>query len=113
MLELKVAHPRCEDPADLAMGRQIRDQRKAKRTTIAELAARIGRSVGYVSQIERGLSAVTITVLQQIASALDVNVSWFFQGAPTAPEGERDFIVRRANRRHLRIGGSGVSEELL
>lgn len=101
------------DLSDVDIGLQIRDLRKAKRLTITELAGRIGRSVGYVSQIERGLSAVSITVLQQIATALDVQVSWFFQGNAAAPKVERDVIVRRGNRRRLHFGGSGVTEELL
>lgn len=99
--------------SDVDIGRQIRDLRKARRITITELASRIERSVGYVSQIERGLSAVSITVLQQIAGALDVQVSWFFQGNAAAPKEERDVIVRRGNRRRFHFGGSGVTEELL
>lgn len=105
--------PTDTDLEGLAIGEQIRDLRKAKRMTINELASRIDRSIGYVSQIERGLSAVTINVLQQIAGALDVQISWFFQGNANAPKEERDLIVRRANRRRLRFGGSGVTEELL
>ena len=98
---------------EIPVGRQVRDLRKARGITITELAERIGRSVGYVSQVERELSAVSITVLQQIATALDVQVTWFFQGNAMAPEEERDFIVRRGNRRKLRFGGSGIEEELL
>ena len=99
--------------SDADIGRQIRDLRKAKRMTIAEVAAGINRSVGYVSQIERGLSAVSITVLQQIATALDVQVSWFFQGNAVAPREEREIVVRQGNRRRLHFGGSGITEELL
>ncbi|HZD26614.1 MAG TPA: XRE family transcriptional regulator [Alphaproteobacteria bacterium] len=102
-----------ESLAELPIGEQIRDLRKARDLTIAELARRIGRSVGYVSQIERNLSAVSISVLQQIAGALGVQVSWFFQGNAVAPEDERDFIVRRGNRRRLQFDGGAVVEELL
>lgn len=114
-LPANAVSPNADDAglSDVDIGRQIRDLRKARRVTITELAGRIDRSVGYVSQIERGLSAVSITVLQQIASALDVQVSWFFQGNAVAPKEERDIIVRRGNRRRFHFGGSGVAEELL
>jgi mannose-6-phosphate isomerase-like protein (cupin superfamily) len=80
---------------------------------IAGLAAAIGRSVGHVSQVERGISPVTIPDLKKIADALGVEINWFFQGQALAPEDERDFIVRQANRRELTYAGTGVREELL
>jgi transcriptional regulator with XRE-family HTH domain len=98
---------------DHRLGLQIRDLRKAKGVTIPELAAKIDRSVGWVSQIERGKSAVTISALHQIAAALEVQVSWFFgAGAPPSAE-EEGLVVRRANRRTLDFHGSGVHEEML
>ena len=98
---------------DHRLGLQIRDLRKAKGLTIPELASKIDRSVGWVSQIERGKSAVTISALHQIAAALEVQVSWFFDaGAPPAPE-EEGLVVRRGNRRTLDFHGSGVHEEML
>lgn len=98
---------------DIPMGDQIRDLRKARGVTIAELADKAGRSIGYMSQVERNISSVTIPTLQKIATALGVQVSWFFQGGQDVPEGERDFIVRRGNRRSLTFGNTGVFEELL
>ena len=63
----------------LPVGFQVRDLRKAKGLTIQWLADRVGRSIGYISQIERNKSAVTIPVLNEIALALGVNISWFFR----------------------------------
>lgn len=99
--------------ASIPVGRQIRDLRRARGMRIAGLAAAIGRSVGHVSQVERGLSPVTIPDLKKIADALGVEINWFFQGQTLAPEAERDFIVREANRRELTYSGTGVREELL
>jgi len=95
------------------VGHQVRDLRKAKGLTIPQLAKKIGRSVGWLSQIERNISPVTIPNLKLISDALDVQISWFFQGNAIAPEDERDFIVRKDARRRLRYTGTGVSEELL
>lgn len=97
----------------IRVGRQIRDLRKAKGMTIAGLAGRIERSVGYVSQIERDLSDLTIPDLKRIAEALEVQISWFFHGSAAVPGQERDYIVRRGNRRRLTLAGIGVTEELL
>jgi transcriptional regulator with XRE-family HTH domain len=87
--------------------------RKRRGLTLSDLATRIGRSVGYVSQVERGSSKLAISDLERIAAALEVQISWFFQGPSAAPPEERDLIVRRANRRRLEFTGSGVVEELL
>ena len=95
------------------VGDQIRDLRKAQNLTITDLSERIGRSVGYISQIERNISPVSIDRLKEIAEALDVQISWFFQGGTAGPEGERDLIVRRGDRRHLTFTGSGLREELM
>ncbi len=98
---------------DLRIGRQIRDLRKAKRITLTTLAEKVNRSVGYLSQVERGVSSLPIGVLQQISEALGVRVSWFFQSDDEIPEDERDTIVRAAHRRSVTFSGIGVREELL
>lgn len=98
---------------DISVGAQIRDLRKARGITLEDLAARIDRSVGYLSQVERDISAVTIPNLNEIAIALGVSVNWFFQGDAVAPEDERGLIVRRGNRRRLDFRRTGVAEELL
>jgi transcriptional regulator with XRE-family HTH domain len=85
----------------------------ARGITITELANKIDRSVGYVSQLERDLSGITIATLQKVADALGVGINWFFQGPAKAPAGERDVIVRKRNRRVLDLSAEGVVEELL
>lgn len=98
---------------DLRIGRQIRDLRKAKRITLADLAKKINKSVGYLSQVERGVSSLPIGVLQQISDVLGVRVSWFFQSEEGVPEDERELIVRATQRRSMTFSGLGVREELL
>lgn len=98
---------------DRVLGHQIRDLRRAKGITIPELAARIERSVGWLSQIERGLSAVSISALHQIAAELEVHVSWFFATGATPAADELGLVLRLRNRRTLDFHGSGVHEEIL
>lgn len=97
----------------MPVGEQIRDLRKAQHLTITDLANKLGRSVGYISQIERNITSISIDRLKQIAEALGVQISWFFQGSASGPQEERDMIVRRKDRRHLTFTGSGIHEELL
>jgi len=105
--------PEIPASTGVPVGEQIRDLRKAKGKTLQNLADAIGRSVGYVSQIERNLSVVSIPVLHGIALELGVNISWFFQGNAQAPAHERDIIVRADARRRLDFTGTGMIEELL
>lgn len=105
--------PTNASPDGRSLGHQIRDLRRAKGITIPELAARTQRSVGWISQIERGLSEITITALHQIAEALEVQVSWFF-GKGEAPAAEElGLVLRKRNRRALDFAQSGVREEIL
>ncbi|MGB1236628.1 MAG: cupin domain-containing protein [Pseudomonadales bacterium] len=101
------------DSENLRIGRQIRDLRKAKEVTLMVMAQKIGRSVGYISQVERGVSSLPIPVLQSICEVLDVNISWFFHTNEPVPVDEMNYIVRASNRRSLNFTGTGIREELL
>jgi transcriptional regulator with XRE-family HTH domain len=98
---------------NLRIGRQIRDLRKAKEITLAIMAEKIERSVGYVSQVERGQSSLPIPILQSICDVLGVNISWFFHTDNKVPLEELNYIVRADNRRSLNFAGTGIREELL
>ncbi|RTE65129.1 XRE family transcriptional regulator [Amphritea opalescens] len=101
------------DQENLRIGRQIRDLRKAKNITLIEMAESIQRSVGYVSQVERGVSSLPIPVLQAISDVLGVQISWFFHSDREVPLDELNHIVRKDNRRSLNFSDSGIREELL
>ena len=86
--------------------------RKARGLTLSELAMNVGRSVGWLSQIERDLTEPTIADLRRLADALDQPVSLFF-GAPESPAGERGYVVRADARRSLGNSEEGLVEQLL
>ena len=114
MSEPRTGQERVGEAAEgILVGGQIRDLRKAKGLTIAALAERIDRSIGYVSQIERNLSELTIPDLKRIAEALEVQISWFFHSPAAVPTEERGYVVRKENRRRLSLSRIGVVEELL
>ena len=99
--------------APLPIGQQIRDLRKAKGLSTASLARAIGKSAGYVNNIENERTDVTVTSLTQISQALGVHISWFFQAADMPDPEETGYVVRHDNRRQLHLAGAGIYEELL
>lgn len=95
-----------------SLGADLRALRKARGLTLAGLATTLGRSVGWLSQVERDMSEPSITDLRQIAAALDVSVSLLFGQSP-GPAQEAGRVVRRAARRRIGSGEAGLVEELL
>ena len=58
----------------LEVGRRIKRLRQAQDITGNELAKRSNISAGYLSEVERGLSAVSVDKLKQVAEGLGVAV---------------------------------------
>jgi transcriptional regulator with XRE-family HTH domain len=98
--------------ADELLARDIRALRKSRGLTLSEIALRLGRSVGWLSQVERGLSRPSISDLRTLAELFGVPVSLFFCH-DVADEAERGVIVRAGRRRPLGTSDSGLVEELL
>lgn len=94
------------------LGADLRALRKSRGLTLHSLADTLGRSVGWLSQVERNLSEPSIADLGQIASALDVDVTSLFS-AEAVTEDEAEFIVRRDARRPIGSRAAGLEEELL
>jgi transcriptional regulator with XRE-family HTH domain len=83
------------------LGNEIRQLRKVRGVTLQQLALVTGKSVGYLSQVERNLTKPSVAALQDISEALAVHIGWF---SPEDAEGsvkEREHIVRKPNRRRL------------
>ena len=64
------------------VGTDIRALRKSRSMTLIDFAAAIDRSVGFVSQIERGLSEPSISDLRNISGLFGVPLSFFFGDQP-------------------------------
>ncbi|WP_137818927.1 helix-turn-helix domain-containing protein [Pseudomonas sp. 2FG] len=94
---------------DSGLGLRIRDLRKRRGVRLQQVADRIGRSVGFVSQIERGLSNPSIEDVSAIAELLGVDYRFFF--TPTA-EPAHSLVVHPSERRSLSYRG-GISDQLL
>ncbi|MRX49945.1 helix-turn-helix domain-containing protein [Paracoccus sp. S-4012] len=94
------------------VGSDIRALRKSRGMTIARLSAALGRSVGWLSQVERGQTIPSISDLSAIAGQFGVTISFFFRTENQRPE-ERGLILRAADRAPLGSRETGLVEELL
>ncbi|MGR3313787.1 helix-turn-helix domain-containing protein [Roseovarius indicus] len=94
------------------LGADLRALRKARGRTLSDLAETLGRSVGWLSQVERDLSEPSISDLRQIAEAQGVPMSLLF-GHASAPADEQGYVVRAGARRPMGSGEEGLIEELL
>ena len=93
------AHSQDHALADLC--NDIRQLRKVRGITLQQLARATGKSVGFLSQVERNLTKPSVAALQDISEALSVHIGWFFPEDSAGSSEEREFIVRRQNRRRL------------
>lgn len=106
------ASPSRLDTGERLLAGDIRTLRKARGLKLTEIALKLGRSVGWASQVERGLSMPSLGDLRALAELLDVPVSLFFSH-DVPEEQERGLVVRAARRRSLGTSESGLVEELL
>lgn len=94
------------------VGADIRSLRKARGMTLAALAAALDRSIGWLSQVERGQAVPAITDLKTIGRLFKLPVSFFFRNEQ-APEDERGVVVRAGARAIMGSAEDGLREELL
>ncbi|MBT8413281.1 MAG: XRE family transcriptional regulator [Boseongicola sp.] len=95
-----------------SLGRDIRALRKSRKLTLSELAEKLGRSVGWMSQVERDLSEPSMREIKDLARAFDVPVQTLYGHAP-APAAEAAHIVRANARRPMGHRADGLAEDLL
>jgi transcriptional regulator with XRE-family HTH domain len=73
---------------DIELGKRIRLRRVEQRISQAELGDQLGVSFQQVQKYEKGVNRVGAARLQQIATALDVPVTFFYDGDGKAREVE-------------------------
>lgn len=101
-----------QDP-DAIVGRRIRARRRIRKLSLESLAREAEVSIGLLSQIERGLSSPSISVLRRICTALQIPMNWLFSDADSEAPEEAGLIVRAGRRRTLDFSGRGMVKELL
>lgn len=66
------------------LGQRIAFLRKVRKLTQEKLAERVGCSVEFISLVERGINAPSVTRLEKFAKALNVEVKELFDFAKEA-----------------------------
>ncbi|WP_102401685.1 helix-turn-helix domain-containing protein [Haloimpatiens massiliensis] len=72
------------------IGGKIKELRVSKNLTLKELSEKVQLSIGFLSQLERGLTNVAVDSLEKIAEALEVDLSYFF----SIPKSNNKSILR-------------------
>ena len=98
--------------AQKTLGADVRTLRKARGLTLSQMAESMGRSVGWLSQVERDLSTPTAEDIAELAKTLDVSEA-IFGLEETIPEIEQGYIVRANARRDISERQTGLKEGLL
>lgn len=93
------------------LGHDLRALRRSRNWTLADLAEHLDRSVGWLSQVERGVSEPSLDDIRNIAALFDMPVSFFFSQSPDTPESQ--YIVRAQGRRTMSDTHKGLVESLL
>jgi len=57
------------------IGKKLKKIRNEKKVTLKQLSEKTNLSISFISQVERGVSSLTITSLKKIADALDVSLN--------------------------------------
>lgn len=91
-------------------GMRMKYLRKKKGLSLQFVADRIGRSVGFVSQIERGISQPSIADVYAISQLLGVDYLSFFDGP--SPAAKDPHVVRYEERSSLNYRGN-IKDQLL
>ncbi len=94
------------------LGADLRAMRKSRGFTLECLSEKLGRSTGWVSQVERAISIPTNEDLKAFSAILDAPLSMLLPENPEISE-EAGYIVRKDARRKLERHVEGLDEELI
>ncbi len=89
--------------SELDLGERLRNRRKALKLTLQDVADRAGFSVGFISQIERGITVPSLVSLVAVCRALQVEISDFLKQPAGNP------VTRHDNRQVYGLARDGQS----
>ena len=95
---------------DIDIGSKIRELRKNKNMSIADLAETSNLSVGIISQIERNLVTPSIVTFWKISQSLGVSVGFFFEDEEKTKASP---VVKKESRNRIVVSNSNAIYELL
>ena len=90
---------------------RLKELRKQKKLTLEKLAQRAGCTKSYISQLERGTSAPSLSMLSRLADALEIRVVQLFDEDPGKTHG--DCHLKKDDRRTIHYPDGKVTSVLL
>ncbi len=76
--------------SDLSIGERLRDRRRELGLTMQQVADAAGLSVGFISQVERDITAPSLSSLMSILKVLNVSLGQFLERPRNAPQVNSD-----------------------
>lgn len=104
-------------PPRLKLGGKVRARRRDRGLTLTDLASRIGLSIGFLSQVERDITAPSLSSLALIAAALDARIHDFIREPPPVAHHHHDdtgtaFAVEEGTLSYERLSGNFPGKQL-
>jgi len=93
-----------------SLGARLRTRRKAIGKTMQQVADEANLTIGFISQIERGISSPSLASLYNVAKALDASVDMF---VTTAPARTHPVVTHAGQRQTFRVDGTARYYEFL
>lgn len=93
-----------------SLGARLRARRKAIGKTMQQVADEASLTIGFISQIERGISTPSLASLYNVAKALDASVDMFVS---RTPERTHSVVTHAGRRQTYKIDGTARYYEFL
>jgi len=97
---------------DRMAGQRIRELRRERQISLKELAEKTGLSIGFLSQMERGLSSPSLRTMTLVADVFGVSLGALFAQLEGS-DGEAAIVVRSGERPAINLWRSGMTKQLL
>ena len=82
------------------LGKRIKTRRLAKGTTQEHFAEHLDVSVGYISQMERGITKISLDRLATVSDYLECEMSYLLEGVNS---GSEDYLDKDFNNLYRRL----------
>lgn len=99
-----------EAAVDTTLGQRLRTRRKAIGKTLQQVATESSLTVGFISQIERGISTPSLASLYNVAKALETSVDHFVSRKPARTH---SVVSHSGQRQTYHVGGTARFYEFL
>jgi transcriptional regulator with XRE-family HTH domain len=97
-------------PIDPTLGSRLKERRKALGKTQQQVAEEANLTVGFISQIERGISTPSLASLFNVAKALETTVDQFVSDSPAH---KHSVVTHSGQRQTYKVGGTSRYYEFL